>query len=297
MHLHKMFLVRLDPVARGSWRPEIWVDPDRHRTSSPEWTGLPPLFESPSAPAAQLAWIDGFTPQDYHPSRSEQSIVPRSPEASAYDQDAPFYFPNTQGLDYYEHCFVPTPEGLEPSVSNEAVYPSPSDLGVHCHPQAPADFFIGRRAMSLRLASHTNLFTSHYEKQEYFSSPLEKYSVEDPLDPNVTSGPHSMAMGYPLPFITDRSTPVAYRGPSARRHTDASVSGLADRAGSEGTTDLPAGPPLVNDAGSQAPKKRKPVTTPDEAREVKRTRRRRSQSLVPREQIQVGIVQFGSTPK
>lgn len=105
-------------------------------------------------------------------------------------------------------------------------------------------------------------------------------------DPSATRQLHSVATESPPPTLT-----VARRL-SVRRRTGTSASDPAGGAGS-GATETLAGSPLVDDVGSQTPKKRKLAATPDETREVKRTRHGRSQRPIDtRGSTQVGIVQF-----
>ena len=276
------------------------------------------LFLIRDASMTRLSQI--FITQDCHPRRSEQPIVPGGSAVGACGQDAPFYFSSAQGLSGYEDTYVPTQADPEPLSSNNATYLPPSDS--HLTPYVPARNTTYDRAPIDLLADQqfppsTGLSTPDYEgsaflfppaDQHHFQGPLPNATPEcnnDPysggeqsfLDPDGTDGSYSRVMGSSLPLTTGQSTLMVDHKLNARRHTVASVSGLASGVGSGEMMDLPAGLPLVDGAGSQTPKKRKPVTTPDSPREVKRTRHRRLQRLVSRGPVPVGVVQSRSALK
>ena len=92
-----------------------------------------------------------------------------------------------------------------------------------------------------------------------------------------------------------RTLMVAHRS-SAGRHTGAFASDPVGGAGRK-ATEMPAGSPLVNDVGFQTSRKKKPAVVLDEARQVKRARRRGSRHLNPQKPDQVGSIQFGPTQK
>jgi len=119
----------------------------------------------------------------------------------------------------------------------------------------------------------------HERKEEFFS------------DSGGMRQPYSVATESPPPTLK-----VTHRR-NVRRRTGASASdpagGVGDRA-----TEMLAGSPLVDDFGSQTPKKRKLAATPDEKPGVKCADRwglRRSSYI--QESTKVGIVQSGPTKK
>ena len=256
-------------------------------------------------------------PQDYHPSRREQSIVPGDPEVGAYSQDALFYFSFAQELSGCGGIHVPTQEGPELSGSNNATYLPPLDP----HPipyvptvnptydGAPADFFDHQQfPPHTSFSNHEGNASFSPADQHYFQGPSPSAMPEcnnDPYsggeqsfsDPDGTDGSYSRVMGSSLQLTTGQSTLMVDHKLNAWRHTTASVSDPVSGAGSGETADLPAKSPLVDDVRSQVRKKRKPVATPDSLREAKHTRYTGPRRLVPRGPVPVGVVQSRSALK
>ena len=276
------------------------------------------LFLIRDAPMTRLSQI--FVPQDCHPSRSEQSIVPGSSAVGACGQDVPFYFSSAQGLSGYEDIHVPTQADPEPLSSNNATYLPPSDS--HLNPYAPARNTTYDRAPVDFLADqqfppYTGFSTPDYEGSAFLFPPADQHYSQGPSpsatpernndpysggeqsfsDPDGTDGSYSRVMGSSLQLTTGQSTLMVDHKLNAWRHAAASVSDLASGVGSGETTDLPAESLLVDDVRSQVPKKRKSVTTPDSLREVKRTRYTGLRRLVPRGPVPVGVVQSRSALK
>lgn len=139
----------------------------------------------------------------------------------------------------------------------------------------------------------TNLASSNYQGDSLlgFLLPLlnpsaDQHYIEDQL-PSVTPEHNHVS--------PQQTLMVAHRS-SAKRHAGALASDPVGGAGSK-ATEMPAGSPLVDDVGFQTSRKRKPAVALDEARRVKRARRRGSRRLNLQEPAQVGVIQFGPTQK